>query len=248
MSEKHTIGIFGPFAVGKTSVTVQYIEKKFSEVHDPTIEDYFETSRDIFGIVCNITILDTAGQETYSSLVSDAMNDAEGFILVYSITDKESFEKVKKLREKITMVQDNNVPMILVGNKCDLEDQRQITKEEGENLSKEFNCSFIETSAKTGFHIDELFEQIILILRKKKKLPLKKDESVNASSSSVNGNNESGNTSSSSVHSPNRKESKFEGSTSKENEKKEEKNEKKRRESKFQKEKNEKEKKDCKVM
>ncbi|KAF0975414.1 hypothetical protein FDP41_005408 [Naegleria fowleri] len=148
MSQKLTIGIFGPFAVGKTSISVQFVENKFSEVHDPTIEDYFETTRNVKGIVSNITILDTAGQETYQSLLSDAMSEAEGFILV------------------------STVPVILVGNKCDLESERVVSKSEGEEIAKSVGCPFVETSAKTGLNIDHVFEQIVLMVRKSKGLAL----------------------------------------------------------------------------
>ncbi|KAG2382040.1 hypothetical protein C9374_005832 [Naegleria lovaniensis] len=172
MSQKLTIGIFGPFAVGKTSISVQFVENKFSEVHDPTIEDYFETTRNVKGIVSNITILDTAGQETYQSLLSDAMSEAEGFILVYSITDRSSFEKVQKLREKVQMVQSSTVPVILVGNKCDLEHERVVSKSEGEEIAKSVGCPFIETSAKTGLNIEQVFELIVLMVRKSKGLAL----------------------------------------------------------------------------
>ncbi|EFC50267.1 ras family small GTPase [Naegleria gruberi] len=175
MVEKHTIGIFGPYAVGKTSVSVQFVENKYTETHDPTIEDYFEITKNIRGITSNITILDTAGQESYQSLLSDAMSEAEGFILVYSVVDRESFEKVQKLREKVTMVQSATVPVILVGNKADLEDERQVSTSEAEQLAHGVGCPFIEASAKTGLNIEKIFELIVCQVRKSKGLKISLD-------------------------------------------------------------------------
>ena len=103
---------------------------------------------------------------------TDAMSEAEGFILVYSITDRSSFEKVQKLREKVIMVQSSTVPVILVGNKCDLESERVVSKSEGEEIAKSVGCPFVETSAKTGLNIDHVFEQIVLMVRKSKGLAL----------------------------------------------------------------------------
>lgn len=113
----------------------------------------------------------SAGQETYQSLLSDAMGEAEGFVLVYSITDRDSFEKVKKLRERVAMVQNDTVPIILVGNKADLEHERRVPTNEGQELATSFGCPFIEVSAKTGLRIEALFETIVVNVRKSKGLP-----------------------------------------------------------------------------
>ena len=96
------------------------------------------------------------------------MRDAEGFMVVYSITDKKSFEKVVEFQKKITQVKEKvkSIPIILIGNKVDLEENRQVTKEEGQKLAKEFGIPFLETSAKTRINIDESFEQICLDVRK----------------------------------------------------------------------------------
>jgi GTPase KRas len=96
------------------------------------------------------------------------MRDAEGFIVVYSVTDRKSFEKVVEFQKKITQVKEKikQVPILLIGNKIDLKDQRQVKKEEGEKLAKDFGIPFLETSAKSRVNIDECFETICLEVRK----------------------------------------------------------------------------------
>eukprot|EP01080_Neovahlkampfia_damariscottae_P009948 gene9948-2269_t len=169
--EEISIGVFGDSGIGKTTIIIQFLKSIFVEEHDPTIEDYFETSR-YFGkqqkTITKLSILDSAGQEDYQTLVPQQMRDAEGFMVVYSITDKKSFEKVVEFQKKITQVKEKvkKIPIILIGNKIDLEESRQVTREEGQKLAKEFGIPFLETSAKTRINIDESFEQISLDVRK----------------------------------------------------------------------------------
>lgn len=85
------------------------------------------------------------------------MKNGQGFILVYSITSQASFNDLIELRDQILRVKDTpNVPMVLVGNKCDLEDERVVSKERGQALAREFNCTFMETSAKNRVNVDEV--------------------------------------------------------------------------------------------
>jgi small GTP-binding protein len=166
MAENMTIGVFGYFGVGKTSITVQYVNKVFLLDHDPTIEEYFETSKNVDGKMTKLTILDTAGQEQYSSLLTDTMSSAEAFVLVYSVTDAESFTKLADLENKVKIVKESmkEVPMILVGNKIDL--PRVIKQEQGQEMATKFGCPYIETSAKTRQNIDEAFEIIVREVRR----------------------------------------------------------------------------------
>lgn len=135
------------------------------------MEDFFETSR-YFGkqdkIKTNLSILDTAGQEDYSSLLPQQMQDAEGFMLVYSVIDKKSFDRVQQLQKKILQTKEKvkDIPVILVGNKIDLKEKRQISTEEGQKLAKAFGCQFIESSAKSRTNVDEAFELLALEVRK----------------------------------------------------------------------------------
>src|SRR5690554_2455336 len=104
------------------------------------------------------------------------MRGGEGFVVVFSLTDRKSFQEVRyvfaflsnrsEFRDRTLRVKDKDkVPMILVGNKADLEDQRAVTKEEGEQLAKQFDVPYIETSAQTGSNTDEVFFQIAKLIR-----------------------------------------------------------------------------------
>ncbi len=91
------------------------------------------------------------------------MKNGQGFVLVYSITAQSTFNDLLDLREQILRVKDtDNVPMVLVGNKCDLEDERVVGKDQGVNLAKQFgNCTFLETSAKLKINVDEIFHDLV---------------------------------------------------------------------------------------
>ena len=114
-----------------------------------------------------LDILDTAGQEEYSSMQDQWMRDGKGFLLVYSITQKSTFEEIALIREKILRAKDaDSVPMVLVGNKCDLSDERQVKAEEGRELAKQWGCEFMEASAKDKINNEEVFFQVVREIRK----------------------------------------------------------------------------------
>ena len=117
-----------------------------------------------------LDILDTAGQEEYSSMQDQWMRDGKGFLLVYSITQKSTFEEIALIREKILRAKDaDNVPMVLVGNKCDLADERQVKVEEGQELAKQWGCKFMEASAKEKINNEEVFHQVVREIRSEEK-------------------------------------------------------------------------------
>lgn len=96
------------------------------------------------------------------------MRGGEGFLLIYSVTDKRSFSEIKKFKEMIDRVRNyESVPIVLVGNKSDLESKRQISKAEGEATAKDFDCPFFETSAALRFNVDEIYHEIVRCIRRK---------------------------------------------------------------------------------
>ncbi len=96
------------------------------------------------------------------------MRGGEGFLLVYSVTDKRSFAEVRKFKEMIDRVRNyESVPIVIVGNKSDLESRRQISRAEGEAMSKEFGCPFFEASAALRYNVDEIYHEIVRCIRKK---------------------------------------------------------------------------------
>jgi len=106
--------------------------------------------------------LDTAGQEEYFELREVYMRGGEGFVIVYSITDSNSFKEAREMKSRIQRVKDkSNVPIVLVGNKADLKEARAVPSEEGTALAKDFGCAFFESSAQTGQNCLEVYEYIL---------------------------------------------------------------------------------------
>jgi len=117
-----------------------------------------------------LDILDTAGQEQFSSLLDHWIRDAEGFLLVYAINSFVSFEYAKKLFDKIQHnKEDTTINLILLGNKCDLPDNdRVVTYENGKDYSNELQCTFFECSAKDNINVTEAFEALVKNARESK--------------------------------------------------------------------------------
>lgn len=156
----------GDGAVGKTSIAVQFTLHSFTEAYDPTIEDAYRKQTVVDGSVCHIEIVDTAGQEEYSTLRDQWVREGQGFILVYSITERRSFERIETFRQALLRAKARTPPLfILVGNKDDQTYERQVLKAEGESLAAQWGCEFMETSARTGHNIDKLFIHLIRSLR-----------------------------------------------------------------------------------
>ncbi|KAG6868067.1 hypothetical protein C0993_007854, partial [Termitomyces sp. T159_Od127] len=117
--------------------------------------------------VALLDVLDTAGQEEYGAMREQYMRTGEGFLLVYSITSRNSFEEISTFHQQILRVKDqDSFPVIVVANKCDLEYERQVGMNEGRDLAKHFGCKFIETSAKQRINVDEAFSNLVREIRK----------------------------------------------------------------------------------
>jgi GTPase KRas protein len=147
--------------------------------YDPTIEDSYRKQCNIDGETALLDILDTAGQEEYSAMREQYMRTGEGFILVYSITNRASFEEMMTFYQQILRVKDqDHFPIVLVGNKSDLEQERVVSFQEGTELARKCQCKFIETSARYKVNIDEAFYTLVRAIRAEgKKDPKKKEKS-----------------------------------------------------------------------
>uniref|UniRef100_A0AAV2LZP8 Ras-related protein Rap-1b n=1 Tax=Knipowitschia caucasica TaxID=637954 RepID=A0AAV2LZP8_KNICA len=156
---EYKLVVLGSGGVGKSALTVQFVQGIFVEKYDPTIEDSYRKQVEVDGQQCMLEILDTAGTEQFTAMRDLYMKNGQGFALVYSITAQSTFNDLQDLREQILRVKDTeDVPMILVGNKCDLEDERVVGKEQGQNLARQWsNCAFLETSAKSKINVNEIF-------------------------------------------------------------------------------------------
>ena len=110
----------------------------------------------------------TNKQDEFTAMREQYMRGGEGFLLIYSVTDKRSFAEVRKFKEMIDRVRNyESVPIVIVGNKSDLEANRQISRAEGEAMSKEFGCPFFESSAALRYNVDEVYHDIVRCIRKK---------------------------------------------------------------------------------
>ena len=114
-----------------------------------------------------LDILDTAGQEEYSAMRDQYMRTGQGFLMVYAITSRSSFEELVGFKDQILRVKEaDHVPMVVVGNKSDLESERQVSSQEGQDLARNFGSPFFETSAKTRVNVEESFYHLVREIRK----------------------------------------------------------------------------------
>lgn len=156
--------IVGGGGVGKSAMTIQFVQNQFVEEYDPTIEDMYRKQVLVDGTCHLVEILDTAGQEEYKSMRDGYMLSGEGFVLVYSITSKNSFEELPELVEHILRVKDKDsgsVPMVIAGNKCDIDMFREVSRFQGEELAKANHTGFFETSAKVNVNVVETFHECV---------------------------------------------------------------------------------------
>jgi len=166
-SIEYRIVVVGAGAVGKSALTIRFVNGNFVERYDPTIEDSYRKQVEINGKACVLDIMDTAGQEEYCTLRDTYLKGGDGFILGYSITSQNSFDQAAKLRTNILRIHEEElVPIMLVGNKCDLESERTVSIDEGRQTAEKWGTGFVETSAKTGKNVDETFHQLVRLIDK----------------------------------------------------------------------------------
>jgi len=150
--------IVGDMAVGKSCILLQFTDNKFRNQHELTIGVEFGAKTiSINGKSVKIQIWDTAGQEAFQAITRTYYKGAIGALLVYDITRKETFVHVTKWLEEVRNNSSKTITVILIGNKKDLEDKRQVSYEEGEAFAKENGLMFLETSAKTAYNVVESF-------------------------------------------------------------------------------------------
>ncbi|CAE7887239.1 RABH1D, partial [Symbiodinium sp. KB8] len=158
---KYKLVFLGEQAVGKTSVITRFMYDTFDNNYQATIGiDFLSKTMYLEDRTVRLQLWDTAGQERFRSLIPSYIRDSSGAIVVYDITNRASFLNTSKWIEDVRSERGNDVVIILVGNKTDLADRRQVSTEEGEEKAKENGVMFIETSAKMGTNIKGLFRQL----------------------------------------------------------------------------------------
>jgi len=155
--------VMGSGGVGKSAITVQFIQGIFIKKYDPTIEESYRKPVEVDGKNYMLEILDTAGTEQFTAMRDLYMKNGQGFALVFSLVSDSTFHDLTAIRNQIIKVKDTeDVPMVLVGNKADLVDKRCVSAEEAQSLAdKSFGGKFFETSAKTNQNINEVFEDLV---------------------------------------------------------------------------------------
>lgn len=201
--------VLGDGGVGKTALTIQVRRScglvhewiltamqlclnHFVETYDPTIEDSYRKQVVIDQQSCMLEVLDTAGQEEYTALRDQWIRDGEGFVLVYSITSRSSFTRIRKFYSQIQRVKESSTassptaaaylsaphsptgmsghqaPVMLVGNKSDRATEREVSTQEGSALAKDMGCDFVEASAKNCINVEKAFYEVVRSLRKQR--------------------------------------------------------------------------------
>ena len=191
--------LLGNSDVGKSSLLLRYVDSVWSDTFVPTIGvDFKVKTIEIDGKKVKLQIWDTAGQERFRTVVSTYFRGAHGLFLIYDITNRDSFKNLENWLIEIEKNASENVLKILIGNKNDLEDEREIQSDEGKAFANRNGMQFIETSAKMNTNVNEAFETLGKLMiefnaqQKQAMAQDKKDKKVLGSSSGKNLNTKKG--------------------------------------------------------
>ena len=161
--------ILGMSEVGKTCLLINYFDKKFKDNNISTIGIDFKTKFFKFDeMKVKINYVDTAGQERFHAISSNYLKNANGILLVYAVNSRASFSLLEDWMKEVKNHANQNFSIIILGNKCDVED-REVTLEEAENFAKKINSKVYEVSAKTGCNVAEAFDEIARLTYEKDK-------------------------------------------------------------------------------
>ncbi|PFH37078.1 putative small GTP binding protein rab1a [Besnoitia besnoiti] len=150
--------LIGDSGVGKSCLLLRFADDTYTESYISTIGvDFKIRTIDLDGKTVKLQIWDTAGQERFRTITSSYYRGAHGIIIVYDVTDRESFNNVKNWMMEIDKYAMEGVSKLLVGNKCDLTSKRVVTYEEGKEFADSCNMRFIETSAKNAHNVEQAF-------------------------------------------------------------------------------------------
>eukprot|EP01117_Protostelium_nocturnum_P015936 TRINITY_DN620_c0_g1_i1.p1 TRINITY_DN620_c0_g1~~TRINITY_DN620_c0_g1_i1.p1 ORF type:complete len:197 (-),score=70.27 TRINITY_DN620_c0_g1_i1:200-790(-) len=178
------IVVLGGGGVGKSAFTIQYIHNKFVDRYDPTIEDLYRKLVEFDGKQYMVEVLDTAGQETFMSMRDLYLRSGNAFLLMYAITSNNSFSEIQSLPQQIRVIKESHlVPIVVCANKSDLEKDREVSHQQGEEWTKEVKCPFFSTSAKDRTNVDEAFLKLVKMLDYQKTNPGKGSLSATSPSS-----------------------------------------------------------------
>lgn len=180
MSNKKTftITMLGSGGVGKSCLTLRFVCSGYSEVYDATIEDFYMKTVTVDDETVHLEIIDTAGQEEFQSMLDGWIRSADGIILVYDVSNKQSFDELNHFYERICECKDGKpFPIVIAGNKCDLPlKDWKVSQLQAQTLACRWNCPYIETSAQNRINEQQCFYQII---REIKRFKQEKESVIN---------------------------------------------------------------------
>ncbi|KAM9354404.1 GTP-binding protein Di-Ras1b [Pholidichthys leucotaenia] len=174
-SNDYRVVVFGAGGVGKSSLVLRFVKGTFRDTYIPTVEDTYRQVISCDKSVCTLQITDTTGSHQFPAMQRLSISKGHAFILVYSITSKQSLEELKPIYQQVLAIKGNveAIPIMLVGNKSD-ETHREVETKDGEAQANQWKCAFMETSAKTNHNVTELFQEL-LNLDKKRNMSLNID-------------------------------------------------------------------------
>ncbi|XP_003442951.1 GTP-binding protein Di-Ras1b [Archocentrus centrarchus] len=174
-SNDYRVVVFGAGGVGKSSLVLRFVKGTFRDTYIPTVEDTYRQVISCDKSVCTLQITDTTGSHQFPAMQRLSISKGHAFILVYSITSRQSLEELKPIYQQVLAIKGNveAIPIMLVGNKSD-ETQREVETKDGEAQANQWKCAFMETSAKTNHNVTELFQEL-LNLDKKRNMSLNID-------------------------------------------------------------------------
>ncbi|XP_074850256.1 GTP-binding protein Di-Ras2 [Carettochelys insculpta] len=175
-SNDYRVVVFGAGGVGKSSLVLRFVKGTFKESYIPTIEDTYRQVISCDKSICTLQITDTTGSHQFPAMQRLSISKGHAFILVYSVTSRQSLEELKPIYEQICQIKGDveSIPIMLVGNKSDENQNREVESSEGEAMAKKWKCAFMETSAKLNHNVKELFQEL-LNLEKRRTVSLQID-------------------------------------------------------------------------
>jgi small GTP-binding protein len=174
--DSYRIAVLGSGGVGKTCVILRLTRDTFDTDYVPTIQDLFEKNMLFNNKWYRLVVIDTAGQDEMQSITNLAIKSADACVIMYSCTSTLSFDELPKFYERVEQAMSPSKPkVVVVGNKCDLVNDRAVTEEQGRRYAESIAAPWIECSAKANINIDKIFmgclEQLLGVRAKEKKQP-----------------------------------------------------------------------------
>lgn len=161
MGDRFKVVLLGEGRVGKTSILLRYTKGEYSDKQVSTLQaSYLDKKLTVNGSQVQLSIWDTAGQERFHALGPIYYRDAAGALLVYDITDAESFNKVKNWVKELKKIVGNDIVIVIAGNKIDMEKNRHVNNSEAESYASSVGATHFQTSAKTNRGLDEVFNHL----------------------------------------------------------------------------------------